>query len=274
MASMSFAAVMVHFDGKPESYRRLRLAADLANRFEARLIGIAGRSYLPPFLANGNDAQRGKDEQQEMAEVLTEIGEKFRAASKHVADAEWRGALDDATHLVTNEARAADLIIIGREQGSDNSYYALHPSIAIVRMGRPVLLVPDRIDSVNARRVVIAWKDTREARRAVRDSIPFLRRAERVMVVEVCEYGTEAQSQQHINDLATYLSRHEVVVAEKAYLHTKLAVTDELLRFAKAEKADLIVAGAYGHSRLGEWIFGGVTHGLLANSPICGLFSH
>ena len=53
---MSLAVLMVHFDGKPAAYRRLRLAADLANRFEAALIGIAGRSYLPSFLADGNTA--------------------------------------------------------------------------------------------------------------------------------------------------------------------------------------------------------------------------
>jgi nucleotide-binding universal stress UspA family protein len=65
-----------------------------------------------------------------------------------------------------------------------------------------------------------------------------------------------------------------VVVTEKAYLHTKQSVADELLHFAKDEKADLLVAGAYGHSRLGEWVFGGVTRDLMRDSPICVLFSH
>jgi hypothetical protein len=77
---MTLAVLMVHFDGKPTAYRRLRLAADLANRFEAALIGIAGRSYLPSFLADGNTALQKKDEQEEMAVVVANLGDKFRTA--------------------------------------------------------------------------------------------------------------------------------------------------------------------------------------------------
>jgi nucleotide-binding universal stress UspA family protein len=271
---MSFSALMVHFDGEPSSYARLRLAVDLARRFEAALIGIAGRLYLPPFLANENAALQEKDEQEEMTRALAEIGRRFSSVVKQVAHAEWRGMPDDVAHLVTNEARAADLIIIGHKQVAQSSYYALDPGAAIVRMGRPVLLVPQGVESLEARRVMVAWKDAHEARRAIRDAIPFLRRAEQVMIVEVCEHGDEAQSQLHMKDLKEYLFRHDVVVAEQAYLHTQQPVASELLRFAKDEGADLLVAGAYGLSRLGEWIFGGVTRGLLGNSPICSLFSH
>ena len=271
---MSLAVLMVHFDGKPAAYRRLRLAADLANRFEAALIGIAGRSYLPSFLADGNTALQKEDEQEEMAVVVANLGDKFRTAAKHVSHVEWRGVVADATHLVINEARAADLIIIGREQDAESFYYTLNPSTAVVRMGRPVLLVPDGIETLPARRIVVAWKDTREARRAVRDAIPFLQRAERVTIAEVCEQGREMHSPQELNDVSAYLGGHKVVVAEKAYLHTKDTVESELLRFAKDEKADLVVAGAYGQSRLGEWVFGGVTRGLMENCPICNLFSH
>ena len=271
---MSFAALMVHFDAGPNSHHRLRLAVDLASRFGAALIGIAGRAYLPPFLADGNGTPRKNGEQQEMTTVLADMGKKFRAAAKHVTEIEWRGILDDATNLVASESRAADLIIIGQEQGPEIRYYALDPGITIVRAGRPVLVVPKGMDALEAGRIVVAWKDTREARRAVRDAIPFLKGAKEVMIVEVCEHGTEAQSQQHINDLTDYLRHHEVVVAEKAYLHTEQPVAYELLRFAKDEKADLVVAGGYGHSRLGEWVFGGVTRGLLRDSPICSLFSH
>ena len=271
---MSFAALMVHFDGKPSSYQRLRLAVDMANRFNAALIGVAGRLYLPPSLANGNADQPKKNEQQQMAHVLAEIGNKFRAATEHVAHVEWRGVVGDVSHVVANEARAADLIIIGRGQDLEIPYYTVDPGVAIVRMGRPVLLAPEGIESLEAQRALVAWKDTREARRAVRDAIPLLRRAEWVTVAEVCEYGSEAQTQQRMNDLEEFLFRHGVAVAEKANLHTKQPVADELLRFAKAEKADLLVAGAYGHTRLGEWIFGGATRDLLRHSPICSLFSH
>jgi nucleotide-binding universal stress UspA family protein len=94
------------------------------------------------------------------------------------------------------------------------------------------------------------------------------------MIVTVCEHGTETQAQKSIDDLAEYLLRHTVSVAAKAYLHTPQSISGELLRFASDENADLIVAGGYGRSRLGEWALGGVTRDLLSNSPVCCLFSH
>jgi nucleotide-binding universal stress UspA family protein len=182
--------------------------------------------------------------------------------------------LDYPRTMVPREARAADLLIIGRERVAGDPYFSLNPGNTVLRAGRPVLVVPDGIDALPAKRVMIAWKDTRESRRAVADALPFLRRADDVMLVEVCEHGAEAQSEQHIGDVANYLARHQIKVAAKAFLHTERPVAEELLRFARDERADLIVSGAYGHSRLGEWIFGGVTRDLLATSPLCCLLSH
>jgi nucleotide-binding universal stress UspA family protein len=182
--------------------------------------------------------------------------------------------VEHASNLVSNEARAADLVIIGRETGSDDRDLALDPGIAILRAGRPVLIVPDEVDSLPARRIMLAWKDTRESRRAVSDALPFLKEATEVMIAEVCESGTETESLRSVEDVATYLRRHGVSVGAKVFLRAEHSVAGELLRFAKDENSDLIVAGGYGHSRLGEWMFGGVTRDLLVKSQVCCLFSH
>ena len=273
---MSYAALMVHVGAGRIDGRRIRLAVDLANRFHARLIGIAGRTYLPPFLAEdpAPDAERNDGERREMMDVLADMGKKFHAAAQHIEHVEWRGIPDDANSIVAREARAADLVIIGRKQDPRDLYYSLDPAITILRAGRPVLFVPDEIDSLEARRIVVAWKDSREARRAVRDALPFLNRAKEATIVTVCEHGTETQAIKHIEDVENYLARHKVIVGEKAFLHTEQSIATELLRFAKEEKADLIVAGGYGHSRLGEWALGGVTRELLWESPLCCLLSH
>jgi nucleotide-binding universal stress UspA family protein len=94
------------------------------------------------------------------------------------------------------------------------------------------------------------------------------------MVVTVCEEDTESQARQSIDDLADYLRRHKVEVRIRAYLQTTQSIASELLRFIRDEQADLIIAGGYGRSRLGEWALGGVTRDLLASSPVCCLFSH
>ncbi len=274
---MAYAALMVHVDEGRDSPGRIRLAVDLADRFEAALIGVAGRGFLPNVPADGPapDGGAGDGERREVMRLLAGLEKKFRTSAEHLARLEWRGAVEFANNLVPREARAADLVIIGRKQdGPADLYFALDPGVAILAAGRPVLLVPPDVDALAARRVVVSWKDTRESRRAVRDAIPFLRTAEEVMIVEVCEHGTEMQSQRSVNDVASHLLRHKVVVRSKAYLHTEQTVAGELLRFAKDARADLIVAGGYGHSRLGEWAFGGVTRDLIADSPVCCLFSH
>jgi nucleotide-binding universal stress UspA family protein len=276
---VSYAALMVHVGTERDWNGRVAVATELAVRFDAALIGVAGWLASPAFAINdasasANPEPPGADWRNAEAARLTELGEKFRVAARHVRHVEWRGMLDYPRTLVPGEARAADLVIVGQERVAGDPYFSLNPGIAILRAGRPVLVVPENVGSLAARRVVVAWKDTRESRRALCDALPLLRDAEQVMIVEVCEQGEEAQSESHVNDVAEYLTRHKVIVAAKAFLHTKQSVAGEILRFAKDEGSDLIVTGGYGRSRLGEWIFGGVTRELLADSPVCCLFSH
>jgi nucleotide-binding universal stress UspA family protein len=124
-----------------------------------------------------------------------------------------------------------------------------------------------------AERIVVAWKDTREARRALQDSLPLLHEAESVLVAEVCDAGTEAANRKQLDDVVHYLARHRIA-ASAITTSTKDSVANELIRISQAENADLIVAGAYGHTRLGEWVFGGVTRDLLTSSPVCCLLAH
>jgi nucleotide-binding universal stress UspA family protein len=124
------------------------------------------------------------------------------------------------------------------------------------------------------RRIAIAWKDVREARRAVQDALPFLRQAESVVIVEVAEGDEITQSLHRVKDVAAYLSRHHVEIITERVRPDEVGATESLLQFIQDENIHLMVAGGYGHSRLGEWAFGGVTHGLLTRSPICCLLSH
>jgi nucleotide-binding universal stress UspA family protein len=121
--------------------------------------------------------------------------------------------------------------------------------------------------------MVVAWKDTRECRRAVRDALPFLQQAEEILIVGIDE-GQSETAKGHLSDVAGYLRRHGVVVAREVWRQARGPVAAELLHLVRDEGADLIVAGGYGHGRLGEWIFGGVTHELLTSSPVCCMLSH
>jgi nucleotide-binding universal stress UspA family protein len=186
---------------------------------------------------------------------------------------EWRSVLDFPTEAVAREARAADLVIAGREQRARDPSLALAPARLILMAGRPVLLVTPGVTALRLGRIAIAWKDTREARRATRDALPLLRAAESVLIVAVRDPG-EPESPAGVEDVERFLLRHGVAATAGQARGAEVTVTDTLLHAIEAENVDLLVAGAYGHSRLGEWMFGGVTRDLLRQSRTCCLFSH
>jgi len=263
--------MMVHVDIEPGSERRIELAIGLADRFQATLIGVAGYALWPAFMAG--DVALTESNEYDAQKVMARFdkrGKAFRAQGRSLKQIEWRSALESPGELLLREARAADLLIIGRRrsEGDDD------PGVIVLRAGRPVLLVPDTVAALPLRRVVVAWKDTRECRRAVRDALPFLQQAKQVLLVELGEDDSQSQEKKNLADVAAYLVRHRVIVAAEVWRRPRRPVAAELLHVVEEEKADLIVAGGYGHSRLGEWIFGGVTRELLTASPVCCMLSH
>ena len=209
-----------------------------------------------------------------MKAKLTNAGSWFRdIAGKH-RKTEWRQFLEFPVDVLPREARSADLIIIGNTKRPFAEYGYVDPGDTILRMGRPTLVIPDGVSSLQAEHVVIGWKDTREARRAVLDALPFLHEATSVTIVELCEPDEEKTALERIDDVARYLTRHRINGGPRVMIRKEGTGAAQLIRLAQQEGADLLVTGAYGHSRLGEWIFGGMTRDVLATSPICCLMSH
>jgi nucleotide-binding universal stress UspA family protein len=186
---------------------------------------------------------------------------------------EWRWALDFPAKVLTREARAADLIVIGQKP-EWGAYQSIDPGGAILKMARPTLVVPEGIGTLRAKRIVFGWKDTREARRAARDALPLFQKATCVTIVEACEEGEEKTGLQRLDDVVRYLSRHQVKSAARVRVRQHGSGAAQLLEIAQEEHADLLVTGAYGHSRLDEGVFGGVTRDLLSSSQIWCLMSH
>jgi nucleotide-binding universal stress UspA family protein len=275
---MSYASLMVHVDLDEELPGRVQVAADLAERFRAHLIGVAGWAPMSVFLAEEarRDPATSESHLQDMRSLLDEKGKAFRAAvAKADPRAEWRSVLDYPTEVVAREARAADVVIIGSAPENKDPFRALDPGHVLLKAGRPVLVVPKEVRSIVPRRIAIAWKDVREARRAVRDALPLLQQAENVMVVEISEEGSSVdQAAHHVKDVAQYLARHGVEIIAERVRPADVTAANALLRMIEEENINLVVAGAYGHSRLGEWAFGGVTRDLMAGSPVCCLFSN
>jgi nucleotide-binding universal stress UspA family protein len=273
---MSYATLMVYVEPDRMPVERVRLAAHLANKFNAALIGLSALPIGGPVVAGGVlVADTSPTDLEEVRAKLADKGNWFRniAGAVH-RNVEWRPMLDVPTAALAREARVADLVVVGQHAASGDVYSALDPGRVVLWTGRPTLIVPEGVTVLRADRIVIGWKDTREARRVVRDSLPFLQEATRVTIVEICASGEESAARERMDDVARYLNRHHITGGPRVILHRDGSPAALLIRLAQDEGADLLVTGAYGHSRLGEWIFGGVTHDLLATSPICCLMSH
>jgi hypothetical protein len=159
---MSLATLMVHVDIAEPHDDRIRLAAGLSSRFASTLIGATAWEPRPPLMYGGVvvDTEPTESLLQEMSDRLAEVGEHFRKVVGPGQSTEWRAAIDSPTEFLVREARGADLIIIGRDRPPGDLYRTLDTGATILRAGRPVLVVPNNMDSLKAERVVVGWKDT------------------------------------------------------------------------------------------------------------------
>jgi nucleotide-binding universal stress UspA family protein len=273
---MSYATLLVYVNVDRVSKQLVSVAAGLADKFSAKLIGLSALAIVPPFVAEGvvivdNASEADIDL---MKAKLGEAGDKFRAAAGADRQTEWRSFLEFPTETLISEARCADLILVEKGRLSGDVYRTIDVGAAILGAGRPFLMVPAAVKSLTVDHVVVGWRDTREARRAVQDALPFLHEAKRVTIVELCDKDQMEAARRHVDDVAHYLTRHRIKAEVRVEMQLRASGADQLAGLALDEGADLLVTGAYGHSRLNEWVFGGMTRDLLTSSPICCLMSH
>ena len=275
---MSYATLMVHLElGRPNT-GLLKVTAELAERFRAGVIGIAARQPLQLIYGDGYvSGDLYQQDRDEIARELAAAEAEFRAALQgHVAFIEWRSAQTCAylADYIADEARGADLVLTGVATGDflDGSR-AVNTGELIMQTGRPVLIVPTSASTLTLDHALIGWKDTRETRRAVSDALPLLKHASRVSVVEIARDEDLPAARKHVDDVVAWLGRHAIVAEGSAQLSTGDDAT-ALYAIGQDKGADVVVAGAYGHSRLREWVLGGVTRDLLLSANRCSLVSH
>jgi nucleotide-binding universal stress UspA family protein len=150
----------------------------------------------------------------------------------------------------------------------------INPSDLVMQVGRPLLVVPEGCNWLDLRSVLVAWKDTAEARRAVSDALPLLRKSTEATIVEIVEDEADrVAALARVEDVVAWLSRHGINASQLVPDQPGDAAT-QLERIASDVGAGVIIAGAYGHSRLSEWILGGVTRQLINPANRCSLLSH
>jgi len=276
-ARSAWRTIITHVQPDPEAQPRLAVAADLARKLDATLIGL-GAEMLQPIAASDPYGLLGGEFVSAMLEIMQtnvdRAGEAFRQAVDG-GRSEWLTVQDQPAEAVTRLSRGADLIVAGGSPLKDRDTYRwCDPGQLILQSGRPVLVAPPKGGTLAAEAVVVAWKDSREARRALADSLPILKCADEVLLVEVCGKDDADDVAPHHAAVIAHLATHGVTARSRVIQAGSAEAAGHLQSEANAIGADLIVAGGYGHSRLGEWVFGGLTADLLAYPQRFVLFSH
>ena len=275
-----YKSILVHYDAGKTAPARLETAIGIAGAFGAHVACLYALSAAP-------DPSYGYEAAQIMREAQLRRRDEMLAAARRGYEeclrrtgfekAEWRASEADALGAVALHARYADLVVIGQQNpewpsGVDKDFERSLPLAA----GRPVLVVPYAFERRPVgRHVLVAWNASREAARAVNDALPLLERASHVHVVAFQpEKSGAAHGEEPGADIARYLTRHGVKVTVSRYDAPDMDVGNQLLSRAFDLSADLIVMGAWGHSRLREFILGGVTRTLLESMTVPVLMSN
>jgi nucleotide-binding universal stress UspA family protein len=283
---MRLKDILVHLDASEEAGTRLRLAADLARRHDAHLTALYVVELAMPVLVAGDPTGGGaalaellegmrQDSLADAARIEAEFRERLRLDG---IAGEWRLVEGIAAEAVTRQARSADLVILGQEnpEGGQAGAAAILEG-TLFDSGRPVLAIPyaGRFETLG-RRVLVGWNASREAARAVNDALPLIARADSTTVLSVNPRGggPDGEGDQPGAEIALHLARHGVKVEVARTVAPEVGEGDVLLNRAADMGADLLVVGAYGHSRMRELVLGGVTRTLLRHMTLPVLLSH
>lgn len=277
---MSYKTILVHLDAAKSLATRLDLALQVARKFDAHLVGLYALTVVPtPSYAIAEAGELAAANRKASAELEQRARAAWDAAVRRAGwqKTEWRSSADDALATVTLHARYADLIVVGQKEPDDASGVSGEFAHRLpLAAGRPVLFVPYASEKRPVgERVIVAWDAGRESARAVVDALPFLAAAREV---KIATFNAGRAGDRHGEapgaDVGLFLARHDVNVSVARFQSENRDIGNQLLSRAADLGSDLIVMGAYGHSRLAELVLGGATRTILESMTVPVLMSH
>lgn len=274
---MSYKTFLVHVEANAASDGRIRLACDLARTFDGAVIGVGAEAVEQPVYAMPTSVSADvlRELSDRVAARLKDAEARFKRLARDVPQgAIWHSAMDYPHKMIARHARGADLIVMNRPEKGASDRLVAKPTDIVMEAGLPVLLAPQDEARLIGRHVVVGWQSERECRRAVSDALPFLSRAERVVLVRVTSGGAEEKDPSGLEEVAARLKRHRIVVETEITASSAGSIAKDLQQAADRHEADMIVTGAYGHSRVREWALGGVTQDLIEGASKFVLLSH
>lgn len=273
---MTYRTMLLQMFEDPNLQHRLSTAVALARRFQAHLVGLnVSPPPVMPFGYGEAAAYVGPEVFEAQREAAHAIAERLHAAFDGALEEAglssiWRDEEGDPSTLYARAAATVDLVITGQVPG--DAFDAMVPNVTehlVTEAGGPVLMLPAGAVAADfGKRVVLGWNGRREAKRALIDALPFLKSAESVWVLTVGD-----AEEVRLDRALRMLGRHDVAAKQLVLDGKGQEPGALLLEQAQSHNADLLVMGAYGHSRLREMILGGATRHMLHNATLPVLFS-
>lgn len=257
-----------------------KFAVSIAEAFGAHILGVAFayEPIIPGSVMGGIppefiESQRAESEKNAGAAIA-----RFEQAAKlagvsfetRMMSASISGASDELARM----GRRFDLVVVGQAERDKPMPEEIVDEGVLFEAGRPVVFVPFiQRESLKLNRVMVCWDGSRAATRAVGDAMPFLEKAKQIEIVIV---GAKPPKSDEVPgaDLGQHLARHGIKVDVKRITSPEIDVASTVLSYAADSSADLIVMGGYGHSRLREFVLGGVTRAILESMTVPVLMSH
>lgn len=275
---MTIRSILAVADGGTTTQATLETAVTAAKRFDAALDVLhvmADVNSVVPVIGEGMSGAMVEQLMAAMAQTIASRAARAREAYQKISAAggaklSWREITGREADVVAAAGRLTDLIVIGRPSGEAEAPLAATLDAALFDTGRPVLVASPTAARVVAGRVALAWNGSAQAARVVAAALPILEVADHVTVLTVGTIDSVATAQ----DLIAYLGRHDVSASHESIPPGGASTGATLLAHAEQSRADLLVMGAYGHSRLREMILGGATRDVLSAAGIPVLMAH
>jgi len=255
-------------------------AISIADTFKSHVLGVAFayEPIIPGTVMGGIPAEFIESQRIESDKKARASVARFEQAAKRVGiSAETRiisASISGAGDQLGRLGRRFDLVVVGQPERNEAVADEVVDEAALFESGRPVIFVPFiQKTGLKLDRVMLCWDGSRAATRAIADSMPFLQKAKQVEIVMVS--GNKPKNDEIAGvDLGQHLARHGLKIDVKRITSPEIDIASTILSYAADSSTDLIVMGGYGHSRLREFILGGVTRGLFASMTVPVLMSH
>jgi nucleotide-binding universal stress UspA family protein len=269
---MIYRTIVVELQADRFPAARLTAARALAHRFGATLFGlhVMPPPFVPALWEGGGAVYFGQEIIATQTKAIQETKQRVKALFEEICGADpamtWREDEGEPGRRVAEAARSADLVITTSAQAASDATPDLVEAL-LTTAGVPVLVLPPSYVGDGGRAALVGWDGSREATRAVHAALPFLREAHRVVL---CAIGEPAGA--GLDDAALMLQRHGVQVEPERVAGSDGDAGDVLLARAATDGTELLVMGAYGHTRLRELVFGGATRDVLRKATLPVLF--